>query len=338
MKKMTKFINIVMCGVLVFCTFKIIDLQDQIDNLRSNISSMDRNLRNDMNNIYGNVNNMLEEESNQLTTNNWKFESIDLENKTTKISCIILPKEFNPNITKLKILNESNEYSLDYIDGQYITNIDIPLFETTEFNQVQLNDNGTIRTQNLKWSISPRYEALIQTFVRFSGSTQSSLSKNEQEWNYNGKIEFDIEKKGTFSIKNIELIESIDGKEVNRYLVDITAQGQKKYAEELAKKNQSIPENLGNDSSSYDGTISFIYPYKKSLTIPNGSEFLLYAEITDENNLVHRTYLEYVPVKEDGYIDETKYEEFEMYRFTEAHMILDENGNVLYQIDESLFK
>ena len=338
MKKLTKLINIIICFVLIFGIYKIIDLQDQIDYLRSNISSLNQNLRNDMNNIYSNVNNMLEEESNQLSINKWEFESIDIKNRTVEISCIIIPKEYNPKTTKVKIINEQNEYLLDYANGQYITNINIPLFETTEFNQVQIDDNGTIRTQNLEWYISPKYEALIQTFVSFSGHSSSTLEKNEQVWNYNGRIDFDIDYEGTFDIKKIELVETIDGKEVNRYLVDITAQGQKKYAEELAKKNQSIPENIGNESASFYKQASFIYPLIKEISIPSGSEYVLYADITDENNLIHRNYFEYVPVKDDGRIDDGKLKEFEDYRFSETHMILDENGNILYTIDSQLFK
>lgn len=338
MKKLVKLINIVVCIVLVYCVIQINELKTRIVELSHNIEVNDSHLRNDMNTIYNNVNNMLEEESNQLTTNKWEYESIDIENKTAKISCIIIPKEFNPKTTKVKILNDNKEYSLDYVNGEYIVMIDIPLFETIEFNQVQLDDNGTIRTQNLKWNINPRYEALIQTFVRFAGESRGTLGKDEYVWNTNCSIDFNVEKKGTFDIKKIELVETIDGKVVNRYEVDITSEGQRKYAEELANKGESIPENLGKYPSSYNGSTSFVFPYKKEIKIPSGSEFILYADIVDENNLVHRSYLEYIPVKEDGRIDDVKQKEFEMYRFTETHIILDENGNILYEIDYELFK
>lgn len=337
MKKLTKLINILICGVLIFGMYKISDLQHQVDNLRNSINNVDRHLRNDMNNIYSNVNNMLEEESNQLTTNKWEYNSIDIENKTAKISAIIIPKEFNPRVTKVKILNDNKEYSLDYINGEYVANIDIPLFDTTEFNQVQLYDNGTIRTQNLKWNINPRYEALVQTFVRFNGRSSTSYGK-EALWSPNGSINFDIEKKGTFSIKTIELVEMMDGKEINRINVDITSAGQRKYAQELAKKGESMPEDLSGDTSIYNGSANFIYPMKKEVKIPNGSEYVLYADIVDDNNLIHRSYIEYVPVTKDGNIDETKQEKFDMYRHSETHMILDENANILYEIDHDLFR
>ena len=335
MKKFNKLINIIVCVILIAGMYKINDLQNQIDNLRNNINTVDMNLRNDMNNIYDNVNNLLEEESNQLTTNNWEYDSIDIENKTARISCIILPKEYNPNVTKVKISNDNQEYSFDYVDGKYITKIDIPLFETTEFNQVELEDNGTIRTQEIKWSINPRYEALIQTFVNFTGSSRGSVGKDEYVWMPNGSINFNIEKKGTFDIKKIELVEMIDEKEINRYQVDITSIGQKKYAEELASKGESVPENSGSESSSssYDGNATFIYPLKKEVKIPNGSEFVLYVDITDENDLIHRSYIEYIPLNEEGRIVEEKLKEFDIYRFSETHMILDKNGEILFQVD-----
>lgn len=338
MKKFAKIINIIICLVLVYCVIQINELETRIVELSHNMEVSDSHLRNDMNNIYNNVNNILEEQSNQLTTNKWEYESIDIENKSVKISCIIVPKEFNPKTTKVKILNDNKEYSLDYVNGEYIAKIDIPLFDTTEFNQIQLDDNGTIRTQDLKWNITPKYETLIQTFIRFQGESRLTLGKDEYVWMPSGSIDFNVEKKGTFDIKKIELVETIDGKVVNRYQVDITSEGQRKYAEELANKGESVPENLGKDPSSYNGSVSFVYPYKKEVKIPSGSEFILYADIVDENNLVHRSYLEYIPVKKDGRIDEVKQKEFEMYRFTETHMILNENGNVLYEIDHELFK
>lgn len=337
MKKFKKLINIILCCVLVFCVIKINNLENQIHHLENTINNTYNHLRNDMNLIYSNVNNMLEEESNQLTTNKWEYNSIDIENKTARISAIIIPKEYNPKTTKVKILNDNKEYSLDYVNGEYVAKIDIPLFETTQFSQVQLDDNGTIRTQNLKWNINPRYEALIQTFVRFNGRSSITFGK-EVVWIPNGAIDFNIDKKGTFSIKSIELVEMMDGKEINRINVDISSAGQKKYAEELAKKGESIPEDLSEDTSIYNGSVTFIYPMKKEVKISNGSEYILYADIVDDNNLTHRSYLEYVPVNKDGKIDEAKQEKFDMYRYSETHMILDENGEVLYKIDFDLYQ
>ena len=337
MKKITKLINILVCGVLIFGMYKIADLQHQINNLRNNISNVDSHLRNDMNNIYNNVKNMLEEESNQLTTNKWEYDSINIENKTVEISAVIIPKEFNPNVTKVKILNDDSEYSLNYSNGEYIAKIKIPLFETTKFTQVQLDDNGTIRTQNLKWNINPRYEALIQTFVRYDGRSSISYGK-EAVWSFNGAIDFDIDKKGTFSIKTIELVEMLDGKEINRINVDITAEGQRKYAQELANKGESVPEDLSVDTGIYNGSATFIYPMKKEVKIPNGCEYVLYADIVDDNNLTHRSYLEYVPVTKDGRIDDVKQDEFAIYRHSETHMILNENGEVLYKVNFDLYQ
>lgn len=336
MKKFSKLINIIICLVLAYCVIQIQVLQNQVMNLTNSINNVDRHLRNDMNTIYNNVNNMLEEESNQLTKNEWIYESIDIENRTAEILCMIIPKEYNPSITKAKLLGDK-EILLNYNNGKYTAKVDIPLFKTTELNQVTLDDNGTVRTQELDWYITPRYEALIQAYVHSFGSSRGTIGKDEYIWNANNTIEFNIEKNGTFDIKKIELVEMIDGKEINRIKVDISSQGQKKYAEELSKKGESIPENVGQETG-FDGYATFIYPYKREMRIPNGSEFKLYADVVDENNLIHRSFLEYVPVKKDGNIDNEKQKEFEIYRFDETIMILDENGEILYQLDTELFK
>ena len=94
------------------------------------------------------------------------------------------------------------------------------------------------------------------------------------------------ERKGTFEVKKIDLIEVMDGKEINRINVDISEEGQRKYQEQLAKKGQSI--SISNSASVdvvYEGTKTFIYPLIKEIVVPNGSEYMLYADITDGYDL-----------------------------------------------------
>ena len=236
MKKLVLVINVLMCAALIFCVVQINDLQNQVNNLRSAINSVDRHLSNDMSYIYQNVQDMLEEESNQLTVSDWEFGNINVDERTAEIICTVVPKEYNPNTTEAKLISDSAEYLMGYADGKYTTKMNVPLFETTEIEQVALVDNGTIRTQELDWEIQPRYEALIQVFANNSGEGRGTYGSEAYTLKTNITIRINIEKKGTFKVEKIDLVEVMDGKEVNRIKVDLSNDAQREYADEIPRK------------------------------------------------------------------------------------------------------
>ena len=342
MKKLVLVLNVLMCVALIFCVVQINDLQNQVNNLRNAINSVDRNLSNDMSNIYQNVHDMLEEESNQLTVSDWEFGNLDVIERTAEIICTVVPKEYNPNTTKAKLISNSAEYMMDYADGKYTIKMNVPLFEMTEIEQVALVDNGTIRTQELDWEIQPRYEALIQAFASNSGEGRGTYGDDAYTWKTNSTIRINIEKKGTFEIKKIDLVEIMDGKEVNRIKVDLSNEAQREYADEISKKGESVPEYLYDknreETNIYDGYAAFYYPLNKEIVVPNGSEYILYADIKDGYDLTYRCFIECISIKEDGKHDEEREEELRLYSFGEPIMIIAENGDVLFEVDEDLYK
>ena len=333
MKKFVWLMNVVVCFALIFCMMKINDLQHQVNNLSNSIYRIDRNLNNDMQNIYSNVQNLLEEESNQLTISDWEYGKIDVENRTAEIICTVVPKEYNPNVTKVKLISDDQEYSMNYDNGKYTVKLNVPLFDIMKIQQVNLIDKGIVRTQEVGWMIEPKAEALLWTYVHFSGEGRGSYGDTAYTWKSTGKVDFNIERKGSFEVKKIDLIEVMDGKEINRINVDISEEGQRKYAEALAKKGQSIPEYFSNTESVdvvYEGTKNFIYPLIKEIVVPNGSEYMLYSDITDGYDLTYRCFVDCISIDKKGNHNEVREDELRMYMFDSAFMIFDSEGNVVY--------
>ena len=106
MKRLTVLINLLMIVALVFCIVQIKDLERQINNLRNSINHVDRNLSYQMSSIYNNVQSMLEE-ANQLTMSDWEYGEIDILNETAEIICTVVPREYNPDTTSVKLLSDN---------------------------------------------------------------------------------------------------------------------------------------------------------------------------------------------------------------------------------------
>ena len=230
---------------------------------------------------------------------------------------------------------------LAYSNGQYSATILLPLFAESNFAQVSLLDNGTIRTQKLDWTIIPQHEVLLNHTSYVSGSSTGISDKNGKfAWNTKFSYFIDLERKGEFQIKSIELVEILDGEEIGRYPIDISLDGQQAYAEAAKKRNQAIPErvaslDLSNIStgtpSVFEGRANFFYYAEKAYSIPNGSMLEIYIDVLDGNDLCYRSLANCYATLPNGGPDELRIEELERYRHWTNYMIFDKNGNLLYK-------
>lgn len=182
--------------LLAFHSIKVNRLQEELERLRSSVNNEIHTVNQNISSIYGDVQEMLEEEANQLAVSEW-------------------------------------EYALTYTDEQYAAAIELPLFDRNEVSMVKLSDNGTIRTQELDWIIEPRYEALLLSYAGMGGSASGKPGKGEYIWSTEYAVTINIERKGPFQIQSVELVEVLDGKEINRIPVDLSREGQEAYAEAI---------------------------------------------------------------------------------------------------------
>lgn len=320
-------------AALIFCLVQINDLKNDIYNLTNSINRISQQVEYDMSNMYQNVQNMLEEEENQLTEASWELTEFDTEHRTAVLECTVIPKEYQLHSTVVKLMGE-NEVILDYEDGKFHAEIEIPLFETTHFEQIVLIQQDEIHTQKLDWFIDPKTEALIHPNVSCSGRGRGTYGKSEYTWKTESTINIHIEHQKEFDIQNIELVEVLDGKEIHRTSVDLSREGQRGYAEQISQTGEAVPEYLFDDHpeeiKAYQGSVHFFYPFHKEIKVPNGSEYICFVEITDEHHLIHRCVAECIAILPNGEFNEDRTDELKMLSFGEAVQILDEQGNEIY--------
>ncbi len=341
-KNISTIISVITCFMLVICLLQISSLKQEISSLSYRLDREMNTMNNNISGIYEEVEDMLEEESNQLTTSDWQYGEINVKTCTAEVICTVIPKVYSPEVTQTSVIYNGTEAALVYADGRYTATFEIPLFETTEFTQVKLTDNGTIRTQELDWHISPRYEALLTSYAGIRGSAKSKQGDNESVWSPEYTVNINIERKGEFQLQFVELVEILDGEEIGCIPIDISDAGQQKYADEIAKTGETVPEHLSKngkaDSSSYEGRVDFFYFLDKDYHIPNGSILELYIDVVDGNGLRYRSLAQCYAVTEDGEPDELRMEKMNLYVHAEPVLIFDDDGNVVFDVDSSLFK
>lgn len=341
-KNLSTIIAVAACVLLAFNSIKVIRLQEDLERLRSSMNNEIYTVNQNISSIYGDVQEMLEEEANQLAVSEWEYGDIHINSRSAEIICTVVPKVYTPEVTQAAIVCNGQEYALDYIDKQYTATIELPLFDRNEVSMVKLSDNGTIRTQKLDWIIEPRYEVLLLSYAGLGGSATSKLGKDEYIWLTEYAVTINIERKGPFQVQSVELVEVLDGKEINRIPVDLSREGQEAYAEALLKTGKAVPEvvSRGNEVTDmgFNGSANFVYFLDKDYHIPNGSMLELYVDVVDGNGLRYRSFVECMAVTKEGQLDELRMEEKQMYAFTEAIMIFDESGNVIYEMDPELFQ
>jgi len=332
-------VSIICCVLLVISLFQISNLRQEVSSLRSRLSNELDRVNNSVSGIYTEVRSMLEEEANQLSVSEWEYDEIDIKNRTAEVLCTIVPKVHTPGTTQASLVYDGQEAPMTYDNGAYTASLKLPLFEESRISQVMLNDGGTIRTQELDWYIAPRYEALPTSYAGMSGSATGKPGATAYTWSVEYSVHINVEQKGEFSVRSMELVEILDGEEIGRIPVDISDAGQQAYAEAVAKAGEAIPENVTSGSSKdYNGSANFLYYLEKEYAIPNGSELAIFVDVVDGNGLRYRSFAEGMAIGEDGQPDHSRTDEMRMFDFAEPLWIFDETGAVIYTIEEEYFR
>lgn len=336
-KNLSSIFTVIMCVLFVLSMLQINSLKQEVSRLRTELDNEMYMVNENISEIYRNVQDMLEEESNQLAVSEWKYGEINIEARTAEVICTVTPKVYTPETTQANLVCNGQEWAMTYDDGQYVVKMELPLFERNEIVQVKLDDEGTIRTQQLGWVIEPRYEVLLLSYASMGGSATGTPDGEEYVWSTEYTVNIDVERKGEFEIRSVELVEVMDGKEIGRIPIDISAEGQKDYAKNFSKKGEAVPEAVTEfgkaDSTNYNGYVNFIYFLDRDYHIPNGSMLELYVDVVDGNGLRYRSLGECIAITEDGEHDEPRMEEKRLYICAEPVMIFDEEGNVIYELE-----
>ena len=250
----------VLCILLVISMVRIHDLKQQLERETGYLQSEIQSLRNQINSIYNNVNQMLEEEASLLTFNQWEIASIDVENLTASVAIAITPKEYQEGMTEAVLQVGSEEYPMTMENGSYRAELEVPLFDSCEIDAVILRDSTYTRTEQLDWSIHPRY-VLPDVHASLSGSW-SGVTKGDgvgSMWSdCEIRVRIDQGKGENAEIKSVHLVQLLDGKVQDRLAIQADEAGE------------------------------YRIEYKESFEAPFGSRFEIAAEVVDQYGLIYR--------------------------------------------------
>ena len=284
-EKRQKIFNILYFVLLVICVVKINSLQNYIENLERAINNESSMLRSSIDSISSNVRYEMEKAENLVTDSDFSVKDADVANNTVTLSCYIVPKEYNPDVTQASILCNGAQWPMNYENGRYVAEITADLFKVVNVDSVQFNDNGTIRTHQLNWYLDPKDKLLPQIFAHNSGSVRCGKEEGFAKREYNQTINMDIEIPAeNIEIVKAELVAYTDYKETFRKEIEYTVEHTDTYNGKPLTKGYTVC--TAELSESFD--------------IPFNSNFRLYTELTDNTGLVYRNVIDDVTIANNG--------------------------------------
>ena len=320
--KIYKIASVVSCILLVVSYMKITELESKINNLNTAISRTERSLENSMSSIYSNVDRMLREEASLLLGYECNIISGNVAEKTVQLEIAVKPKEYSPAATQAAVTVNGVVYPMDFAGDRYIAAVTVPMLEYIEVETVSFTENGTVRSREINWGDTPRYDYLTTVYGDF-GLSQSTANRKDNNIHMavNSVTNISAERKGTpAKIEKVELVQITDGKEVNRQTLeenDVTKGG--RYPEKAPAVNG---EDWNTDVFSCVLEHTFIMPY--------GSSTYIWAEVTDAEGMLHRCLMVKWRVSTDGNDVEDPYG---WYSGAEAAEVYNTDGTLLYSIE-----
>ncbi|MBR5316836.1 MAG: hypothetical protein IKU39_02975 [Lachnospiraceae bacterium] len=307
-KNILLIINIIL---LLVCLMQINDLKMEISNLKSNTGSQLSNILTNVNNSYSYIEETLAKEASIVSKVEWEFGKLDIKARTVEVKAYVIPKEYQPDVTQAFFLCNDEEVAAEYKDGKYEVTMDVPLFEEVDIASVLFKENGTIRAEGLNWVFNPRNELLPFVHAYNYGSYSYGKSKDKENmgtWTFSGDLEVDVAAKyiDEFEIEKAEIIRYIDGKEAER--MDITLEAM-------------VAHN------------TFAYNWNPTYEIPYGSKQDIFVEVTMRCGLVYRSQISSCGMDAQG----NPIEDNEYVGSMEAS-IYDTDGNLLYSVDEEMYR
>jgi len=316
--------------IAVVSQFRISGLQSEIRQLENHLNNSISMLQSNQSAALSRMQELMEQEASILTQTNFSLGEMDLAHKTFVLSGSVTPKEHQPGVTEAFLTVNGKAYPMQLTNGVYTLQLDQPLFEEVRVDKVEFQEGDVIRTETLNEQWMPRYRFLPEVSGRLSGSGRGSSANGVYTWHREGEVRINVEGKGqAIDVRSVTLIEELDGVEVGR--TDISLTSTESNRRKNAKEEPAPPPTSGIQ---VDGTESFYHMIDREFNIPFGSTLELVAEVVDGNGLRYRTVLEYWAVNEKGEPVDDDYiglrDLFEQ--------ILDADGNVLYEVDETDYR
>lgn len=289
-------LQVITCILLIISIFRGCALENELQNVQSNLSNRISEVRCDVNNISYQVSTTLEEEASLLALAEWSYGTFDEDAKTVEVICKIAPKEYTPETTAA-VVYAGQEYPLTLENGTFTGSVRIPVFEGAHLELVRFKDGENVRSECLDWYISARSEYLLDVYAQFSGGQSYRRGEDASIINYEGDIAIEVVNKGDWKdIKEMELVECMDDKEIARTKI------------------------------SYDAATTGSWcEWYKEVEIPFGSTYKVYVEIVDSYGLHYHNLVILEEIDEYG----EPVDDWDWWVAAEAD-IYDADGNPLY--------
>lgn len=312
-KNYSMIVAIVAVILAVVCIWQNYLLRQDIAYLKSQMNQIENAVDVDMMNIRQEVQYTLKEMNSLLSASSWEYISADIENGTVDIACHVTPKEYS-ELTEAKIVCAGKEYPMEYKDGEYAAQITISVYEDTVVERVIFSEGENLHTEELSWGIAPRFDYLTLVYGHLDCiEWDDKVVDGMYVWEMDALLRISVERKGTpVGVQSMALVEQIDGVEVGR---------------------TEIP--LSTSISIEDNVHQYQYAFENAYEIPLGSEFCLYLEVVDGDNLYHRNVLELFDAVEENI--ENNADPVQVWNGAESE-IYDAEGNKLFNIDWSRYK
>jgi len=329
-KHLSTIVTVLALAVAVVSQFRISNLQSEMQRMENRLNNSISTMQSNQSNAISYMKQLMEKEASILSHTDFSQGEMDLADKTFVLSGSVTPKEHQPGVTEAFLTVNGKAYPMQLANGAYTVQVDLPLFDEARVDKVEFHEGDVIRTETLNEQWSPRYRFLPQVSGRQSGSGRGSAANGVYTWHREGEIRINVEGKGqTIDVRSVALVEMLDGVEVGRTEIPLTST--KSNRGNHAKEESAPPPSSGTQ---VNGTESFYHMVDREFDIPFGSTLELMAEVVDGNGLRYRTVIEYWAVNEKGEPMDDAYlglrDLFEQ--------ILDADGNILYEVDESDYR
>ena len=314
-------IAIVACILVVTSLFQISELKRQLRNTEDNMVNQLLRLDNSIGNIYSNIDSMLNEQAKLIASSNWDFGDIDIDAKLVSLRCTVSPKEYRPDTTLAVLICNNTEYPMTLKNGEYVVDLSIPLIRESHVSHVQLIDDGTVRTEELDWYLSPRDSFLPEVNAHFQGGGTGSPKDGIFKLKQSGDIAVNVYHKDNSSyIQSITMYEYMDGKEIAKREIPLNT------VPTPTKTGMPTPEPATRVYPDGEAPSDFFYYIDNEYSIPYGSMLEVYVEVVDNNGLRYRVLVIYYNIDANG----NPVEDADMWRGMTCD-IYDKNGNVLWE-------
>ncbi len=312
-KNYSMIVAIVAVILAAICIWQNYTLKQDIAYLKSQMNQIENAVDVDMMNIRQEVQSTLKEMTSLLSASSWEYISADIENGTVEIACHVTPKEYSEQ-TEAKIVCDGKEYPMVYKDGEYATQFTISVYENTVVDRVIFTEGDNLQTEELSWGITPRFDYLTMVYGELDCKVRDDkVVDGKYLLEMDSTLHISAERKGSpVGVQSMALVEQIDGVEVGRTEIPLST-------------SISIEDNIRR----------YQYAFEDVYEIPLGSEFCLYLELVDGDNLYHHNVLALFDAAEENMEDIAH--PVQVWNGAESE-IYDAEGNKLFDIDWSRYK